>query len=73
MNRRVANCYTVPRAWNYKSHEIMDGKMGVPCSAYGGGRGAYRVLLGKPRGRGPLATPRRRQTEMRNVSQRNKI
>jgi len=25
-------------------------------------RDVYRVLLGKPRGRGPLATPRRRQT-----------
>ena len=30
------------------------------CSAYGEGRGVYRVLVGKPEGRRPLGRPRRR-------------
>ena len=34
--------------------------MGGACGAYGGGRGVYRVLVGKPEGRRPLVRPRRR-------------
>jgi hypothetical protein len=34
--------------------------MGWACSAYGEGRGLYRVLVGKPEGRRPLGRPRRR-------------
>jgi len=34
--------------------------MGGTCSAYGGGRGVYRVLVGKPDGKIPLGRPRRR-------------
>jgi len=34
--------------------------MGRACSAYGGSRGAYRVLVGKPKGKRPLGIPRRR-------------
>jgi len=34
--------------------------MGRACGKYGGKRGAYRVLLGRPKGRRPLATPRQR-------------
>ena len=34
--------------------------MGWACGAYGGGEGAYRVLVGKPEGRRPLGRPRRR-------------
>ena len=34
--------------------------MGGACSAYGERRGVYRVLVGKPEGRRPLARPRRR-------------
>jgi len=34
--------------------------MGGACSAYGGGGGVYRVLVGKPEGRRPLGRPRRR-------------
>jgi len=30
------------------------------CSAYGEGRGVYRVLVGKPEGRRPLGRPRSR-------------
>ena len=34
--------------------------MNRACSAYGEGRGVYRVLVGKPEGRRPLGRPRRR-------------
>ena len=34
--------------------------MGGACGAYGGGGGVYRVLVGKPEGKGPLGRPRRR-------------
>jgi hypothetical protein len=34
--------------------------MGRACSAYGDGRGVYRVLVGKPEGRRLLWRPRRR-------------
>jgi len=32
--------------------------MGGACSAYGGRRGVYRVLVGKPEGKRPLGRPR---------------
>jgi len=34
--------------------------MGGACSAYGEGRGVYRVLVGKPEGKRPLGRTRRR-------------
>jgi hypothetical protein len=34
--------------------------MGGACSTYGGKRGAYRILVGRPEGRRPLGRPRRR-------------
>jgi len=34
--------------------------MGGACSAYGGRRGVYRVLVGKPGGKRLLGRPRRR-------------
>jgi len=34
--------------------------MGWACSAYGEGRGVYRVLVGKPERKRPLGRPRRR-------------
>jgi hypothetical protein len=34
--------------------------MGGACTAYGEGRGMYRVLVGKPEGKRPLERPRRR-------------
>jgi len=34
--------------------------MGGACSPYGGERGVYRVLMGKPEGKRPLGKPRRR-------------
>jgi hypothetical protein len=35
-------------------------EMGRACGAYGGDRGLYRVLVGKPEGKRPLGRPRRR-------------
>ena len=32
--------------------------MGGVCSAYGERRGVYRILVAKPEGKRPLATPR---------------
>jgi hypothetical protein len=31
--------------------------MGAPCSAYGDRRDVFRVLVGKPEGKGPLGKP----------------
>jgi hypothetical protein len=35
-------------------------KLGGACSTYGEGRGAYRILVGRPEGRRSLGKPRRR-------------
>jgi hypothetical protein len=35
-------------------------EMNSACSAYGGRRGIYRVLVGKPEGKRPLGIPRHR-------------
>jgi hypothetical protein len=32
--------------------------MGRACSTYGEARGVYRVLVGKPEGKGPLGRPK---------------
>jgi hypothetical protein len=37
--------------------KIEKNKMDGACSAYGATRGVYRVLVGKPEGKGPLAKP----------------
>jgi hypothetical protein len=34
--------------------------MGGTCSTYGERKAAYRILVGKPNGKRPLGTPRRR-------------
>jgi hypothetical protein len=34
--------------------------MGGACSAHGGKRNAYKILVGKPEGKRPLVRPRRR-------------
>ena len=34
--------------------------MGWACGSYGGGEGAFKVLVGKPEGKRPLGRPRRR-------------
>jgi len=38
----------------------IENEMGEAFSAYGEGRGVYRVLVGKTEGRRPLGRPRRR-------------
>ena len=40
--------------------KIEKNEMGWACGLYGGERGAYRVLVGKPEGKRPLGRPRRR-------------
>ena len=40
--------------------KIEKNEMGWACDSYGGGEGAYRVLVGRPEGRKPLGRPRRR-------------
>ena len=35
-------------------------EMGLACGSYGGGEGAYRVLVGKPEEKRPLGRPRRK-------------
>jgi hypothetical protein len=40
--------------------KIEKNDMDGACSAYGEGRGVYRVLVGKPEGKRPLERPRRR-------------
>jgi len=40
--------------------KIEKNEIGRACGAYGGGEGAYRVLVGKPEGKRPLGRPRRR-------------
>jgi hypothetical protein len=37
--------------------------MGRTCGTYGGRRGAYRALVGKPEGKRPLGRPRRRRED----------
>jgi len=39
------------------------GRMGGACSRYGESRGVYRVLMGKPGGKRPLAQPRHRRED----------
>jgi len=41
--------------------------MGWACSAYGEGRGVYRVLVGKPERKRPLGRPRRRWKDNINM------
>jgi len=40
--------------------KVEKNEMGGACSAYGDGRGVYRVLVGKPEGKRPLGRPRHR-------------
>jgi len=37
--------------------------MGWACGVYGCGEGMYRVLVGKPEGRSPMGSPRRRRVD----------
>ena len=44
----------------YCAGDKIENEMGGACSAYGEGRGVYRVLVGKPKGKRPLGRPIRR-------------
>ena len=44
----------------YSGDQIKKNEMGGACSTYGGRRGAYRVLVGKPNGKRQLERPRNR-------------
>jgi len=52
-NEELNNLYSSP-------NKIKKNEIGGACSAYGEGRGVYRVLVGKLEGRRPLGRPRRR-------------
>ena len=45
--------------------------MGGACGTYGEGRGAYRVLVGKPESRRALGRPRRRWEDNVKMDVRN--
>jgi hypothetical protein len=44
--------------------------MGKACSTNGEKRNAYRVLVGKPEGKGPLGRPRRRWVDSNKMDLR---
>ena len=44
----------------HSDDQVKKFETGKTCSTYGKTRGAYRFLVGKPKGRGPLGKPRRR-------------
>jgi hypothetical protein len=44
----------------YETTNIKKNEIGGACSSDGEGRGMYRVLVGKPEGKGSLGRPRRR-------------
>ena len=43
----------------YSGDQLEKNEMGGRCSAYGGEKGAYRVLVGKPEGKRVLGRPER--------------
>jgi hypothetical protein len=44
----------------YRAGDKIENEMGGACSTYGEGRVVYRVVVGKPEGKRPLGSPRRR-------------
>jgi hypothetical protein len=44
----------------YSGNQIENNEMSGACSTYGEKRGAYRILVGRPKGTRPLGRPRRR-------------
>jgi hypothetical protein len=49
----------------YSGDQIERNEVGEACSTYGKRRGVYRILLGRPEGRGPLG--RRTYREEDNI------
>jgi len=54
-NEELNNLYCSPNIVRLIKKE--KNEMGGACSAYGEGRGVYRVLVGKPEGKRPLGRP----------------
>jgi hypothetical protein len=46
--------------------------VGGTCGTHGRGRGVYRVLIGKPEGKRPLGSPRRRWEDSINIDIRER-
>jgi hypothetical protein len=44
----------------YLGDHIKKNELGGACSPYGGRRGAYKILVGKPKAKRPLGRPRHR-------------
>jgi hypothetical protein len=52
--------YTPRQTYNWND-QVKEDEMGrFSCSTNGETRNAYRILVGKPEGKGPLGRPRRR-------------
>jgi hypothetical protein len=52
---------------NYLSDQIKKNEVIAASSTYGEGRGAYRILVGRPEGRRPLGRPKRRWEDNINM------
>jgi hypothetical protein len=48
-------------------HKIEKNEMGGACSSDRGGRGVYRVLVGKPKGKRLMGGPKRRWEDNRKI------
>ena len=59
-NEELNNTYYVFLTQYCAGDKIEKNEMGGACSAYQGGEGVCRVLVGKPEGKRPLGRPRRR-------------
>jgi hypothetical protein len=57
---KAITIYFVVERHAYSGDQIKKNEMGEACSTYWGRRGLYKVLVGKPEGKGPLERPRRR-------------
>jgi hypothetical protein len=56
-NKELNDLYSSSNTY-YSGNQIEKNEMGRACSTYGGKRGAYRILVGRPEGRQPLGRPR---------------
>jgi hypothetical protein len=57
-NEELKDLYSSPKY--FSCDRIENNEMGGACSTYGGRKGVYRILVGKPEGRRQFGRPRRR-------------
>jgi hypothetical protein len=57
-NEELNDLYSLPNI--VRVAKIETNEIGRACGMYGEDRGVYRVLVGKPEGKRPLGSPRRR-------------